>query len=386
MVAYSFYDSDNRVMRYAETLARRGDQVDVIALKKDDTPRQDILHGVKVYRIQEREKNEKSQLTYALRLMRFFFRSSMFIALQHFKSRYDLIHVHNIPDFLVFAALLPKLSGAKIILDIHDVVPELYAAKFGHTYGNLIFRTMLALEKGSCAFSDHVIIANHIWQKTVTDRSVSPEKCSVVLNYPDETIFHPRPRPTQDGKFIMMYPGSLNPRQGVDIAVRAFALVKDRLPAAEFHIYGDGAGRKGLEELVSELGVQDRVLFKGSLPIYEMAERMAQADLGIEPKRNDLFAGDAMSTKILEFMSVGVPVIASDTRVHMHYFNDKVLRFFRNDNPEDLADCITRVFSDDGYRRALIAAGRAFAEDFVWGKKKEEYLHLVDVLVGKGAA
>jgi glycosyltransferase involved in cell wall biosynthesis/peptidoglycan/xylan/chitin deacetylase (PgdA/CDA1 family) len=380
MLVYSFYESDNRVLRYAETLAKRGDAVDVIALRKDGQPVQDSIRGVNVFRVQERIKNERSQLTYVNRLMKFFFKSAVLLNKQHKRKPYDLVHVHNMPDFLVFAALLPKLQGAKIILDIHDVVPELYATMFGRNERSLLFKVLVGVEKVSGAFANQVIVANHIWQETVTSRSVKEDKCSVVLNYPDENVFFPRVLQRGDDKFLMIYPGSLSLRQGVDIAIRAVSLLRDELPSAEFHIYGDGAGREYLESLVSELGLEDRVLFKGSLPIYEVAEKMAQADLGIEPKRNDMFAGDAMSTKILEFMTSGVPVIASDTRVHKHYFNESVLKFFRSDDPEDLANKIRMLARDGALRHRLAVEAARLAADFVWEKNKQAYLGLVDSL------
>ena len=131
MVAYSPYEADNRIRRYAETLAKRGDQVDVIAISGTDFEQQEKeINGVTVYRVQHREQNERSKWTYAWRLLRFLAKSSAVMTRLHKQNRYDVIHIHNMPDFLVFAAWYPKLTGAKLILDIHDVVPELFANKF----------------------------------------------------------------------------------------------------------------------------------------------------------------------------------------------------------------------------------------------------------------
>jgi glycosyltransferase involved in cell wall biosynthesis len=382
MLVYSFYESDNRVMRYAETLAKRGDQVDVFALKsKDGQPFHDVLRGVNVYRIQKRIKNEKGQLSFLFRLIKFLIVASVFLTYHHIKKPYKIIHVHNVPDFLIFAALVPKLFGAKAILDIHDIVPELYATMFNKTKGSFLFKLMVAIEKASCAFSDHVIIANDIWHKVIIMRSVNKDKCSVVLNYPDENIFFRRTRERQDNRFIMIYPGSLNRRQGVDIAIKALSIIKDKVPLAELHIYGDGADKDYLEHLAVDLGLQDRVLLKGSLPIYEVADKMANADLGIEPKRNDLFAGDAMSTKILEFMSLGVPVIVSDTRVHKYYFDDSVVLFFKSDDENDLARCMLLLINDTILRQKMLLNISGFVQDYVWDKRKEEYLGLIDKMI-----
>ena len=196
MVAYSQYESDNRVRRYAETLAKRGDQVDVIALSRElsSQPVEEV-DGVTVYRVQHREHNERSKWTYAWRLMRFLVTSSRTLKKLHVRNRYDVIHIHNMPDFLVFAAWYPKMTGAKLILDIHDVVPELFANKFHATFKTAYVEFLKVLEKLSASFVDHVIVSNHLWIKTVVARSAPAEKCSVLINHVDPEMFSGMSRP-----------------------------------------------------------------------------------------------------------------------------------------------------------------------------------------------
>ena len=329
MLVYSFYESDNRVMRYAEALVKRGDSVDVIALGKEGTPRYEEIRGVKVYRIQKRMIDEKGKISYLLKLIAFLFNSLIFLTNRHLKNPYDLIHVHSVPDFEVFATIFPKLQGAKIILDIHDIVPEFYASKFHENEKSILFKALVMMERLSSKYADHVIISNHLWEKTILSRSVERDKCTVIMNYPDESIFYRRPRERNDDKFIMIYPGTLGWHQGLDIAIQAFASIKDQAPEAEFHIYGRGPEKKNLERLIAELGLENRVFIKETVPIEQIASVMANADLGIIPKRNDPFGGEAFSTKILEFMSLGVPVIVSETKIDKFYFNDSVLKFFK---------------------------------------------------------
>ena len=164
---------------------------------------------------------------------------------------YDVVHVHSVPDFEVFAALIPKLQGAGIILDIHDIVPEFYASKFSNGKDSFFFKALIKIEQFSIKFSDHVIISNHLWHKTLTIRSVDESKCTTIMNYPDEAIFYKRPRTRDDEKFIMIYPGSLGWHQGLDIAIKAFAKIKDHAPEAEFHIYGSGTETNNLEKLIT---------------------------------------------------------------------------------------------------------------------------------------
>src|SRR5208283_2524237 len=252
MIAYTFYEGDNRVMRYAEALAKRGDEVDVIALRKEGQPKEAMMNGVRVFQIQKRIKNEKGKFTYFYRLLMFFVRSFFLVSVKHLRSPYRLLHVHSVPDFLVFAAWIPRALGAKVILDIHDLLPELYASKFGDGAESQTFRFLAFIERMSAAFADHVIVANHIWQQRLISRSVSAEKCSVFLNYPDLSIFQSRGRTRSDGKFIVLYHGTLAWHQGLDIAIKAFAIIQDKVPNIEFHIYGEGTARESLIQLAGE--------------------------------------------------------------------------------------------------------------------------------------
>lgn len=380
MLAYAFYESDNRIMRYADTLAKRGDIVDVIALKHPNLPTFEIIKNVNVYRIQKRIINEKNKFTYLYRLMTFFIRSSFFLIKKHRQNPYDVIHVHSVPDFEVFAAVFPKLQGAKIILDIHDIVPEFYASKFSTGKNSFFFKLLVKIEQLSIKFSDHVIISNHLWYKTLVNRSVDENKCTTIMNYPDENIFYQRPRIRHDDKFIIIYPGTLGWHQGLEIAVKAIDKLKDHMPSAQLHIYGRGSERDNLADLITKLNLQDRVFLKESLPITEIADVMVNADLAIVPKKNDPFGGEAFSTKTLEFMSLGIPIILSRTKIDDFYFNDNVVKFFEPDNCDDLVSAIFELYENKILRDQLKNNALKFVEDFKWSKKKNEYFNLVDNL------
>lgn len=386
MLAYTFYETDGRVMRYAEALTNAGAEVEAIVLRRQGQEALAVLNRVKVFRIQERTKNESGKFSYLFRIAAFFFRSLVFITRRHFAVRYQLIHVHSVPDFEVFAAIIPKLLGAKIILDIHDIVPEFYAAKFKVGEQTLVFEALKIIEKLSALFADHVIIANALWQKKITARSVRESKCSAYINYPDLAIFYPGLKgKRQDQKFILIYPGTLNWHQGLDIAINAVAFLQDKIPGIELHIYGEGSAVPELNQQIIDLNLSDKVILRPPMPLRDIAKVMANADVGVVPKRNDGFGGDAFSTKIMEFMAVGVPVIVSDTRVDKHYFNDSLVRFFKAEDTEALAGAIWDAYSNPDKNTLLTQASLAFVRQNSWNVKGKDYLSLVNKLVGVGA-
>jgi glycosyltransferase involved in cell wall biosynthesis len=381
MLVYAFYEHDNRVMRYARTLVERGDEVDVVALGAD--AEQEIfekIDGVNVHRIQRRQRNEKNKFSYLLRLIRFCSKSSFVLGRRHLKSAYDLVHVHNVPDFLVFSAWLPRLGGAKIILDIHDILPEFFANKFRKSKGSIYVRMLKWVEFISARFADHVIISNHLWFDKITARSLPQGKCSVFINYVDSDIFGCK-RTRNNGKFIMLYHGGLQRHQGLDIAIRAFARIAPQAPKAEFHIYGGGNMKPELQTLVKELGLSDRVIFFESVTLRQIAGIVANADLGIVAKRADSFGNEAYSTKIMEFMASRVPVIVSKTKIDSFYFNDSIVRFFESGNENDLAAAMLDLMRNPELRRTMVHNSSEYVARNNWNLKKHEYLNLVDTLL-----
>lgn len=382
MIAYSFYETDNRVMRYAETLARRGDHVDVLALQRDGLPREEVVNGVHVSRLQRREVNEKGKFSYLSRITQFLFRAMYHVSARHLHQKYDLIHVHSVPDFLVFAAWLPRISGTPVVLDIHDILPEFYNSKFGTRPDSLAFRFLQRVEKVSGRFSRHVIVANHIWQERLLSRSIEPGKCTVVLNSPDRTIFRKGDGvPASGGRFSLLYPGSINWHQGLDVAIGAFGKISNQVPHVDFHIYGEGPLKQDLVSLVQRLNLEGRVFFHKPIALREMAKVIRTADLGVIPKRKDNFGNEAFSTKILEFMAVGVPVIVSDTMVDKYYFDNSIVRFFQAGDEEDLARCLLDLIRNPDSRRVQAEKASRFIDKNDWTSKQHEYLELVDGMV-----
>ena len=302
------------------------------------------------------------------------------LAKNHLKKPYDLIHVHSVPDFLVFVAWLPKLTGVKVILDIHDILPEFYGSKFGKGPDSFLYKLLLVVEKLSIAFCHHVIIANDIWRERLLRRSVSAAKCTAILNYPNPNIFYKRPKINQSTKFIVLYPGSINWHQGVDLAVKAFARIKSIVPQTELHIYGEGYLKNELINLVDALDLSDTVIIEPEVPLQEIAEIMSQADLGIVPKRSDYFGNEAFSTKTLQFMALGVPLLVSGTKIDRYYFNESIVHFFKSGDVESLANCLLEIIRNDELRVKIAENAADYIKKNTWDAKRSIYLDLVDGL------
>jgi glycosyltransferase involved in cell wall biosynthesis len=384
MLAYSFYETDSRIKQYANALVERGDAVDVIALRRPGQPAHSVLNGVNVFRIQTRTINERGPFTYLFRIIRFFLLSAGFIAWRYASQRYQLVHVHSVPDFLVFAAIIPKIFGTPVILDIHDLLPEFYASKFHVSLESFSFRCLVLVERLSIAFANHVIVANHLWCERVAGRCGHPEKCSPIRNYPPLGLFNPQIRRRNGEKFLITYPGSLNWHQGVDVAIAAFAKIKDEMPDAEFHIYGEGPAKESLIHLADSLGLNNRVMFHGLLPTEQIVQVMADTDLAIEPKRaGSQFGNEALSMKIFEFMAVGVPLVVSRTRIHQYYYTDALVKYYDDDDEAALAANVILLRNNPDLRQRQVANALKYVAAHSWDVEGHQYLGIVDSLVAK---
>lgn len=378
MLVYSFYEQDNRVRRYAETLLKEGAEVDVISLRRPGQSSRGNVNGTRVFRIQRRSKTEKGKISYLFKLVFFFFNSLFFLTRRHLKTPYDVIHVHSVPDFEVFATFFCKMMGAKIILDIHDIVPEFYVSKFKASKNSVLYKLLLFIEKISCRFADHVIIANDIWFEKLTKRSIDPSRCTAILNFPDSRYFSMTSNPKKNGdRFIILYPGSLNWHQGLDITIDAFSRIAGEVPHVDFHIYGEGPVKGKLETMARQKGLEKRVKFFEPVSIEKIAGIMKSADLGIIPKRNDFFGGEAFSTKTLEFMLLKVPILVSKTKIDSYYYNDDLVTFFEPENPEDLANELQNIIADQDLRDRKAKGAYEYAMENKWDRKRYVYLDLI---------
>ena len=377
LLAYKFYECSPSLMQFASSFVDQGDEVDVICLGRDNQPEFATYDGVNVYRLQHRVTDEKSPVTYLLRILKFLLRAAIFLSKKHLAQRYDLIHVQNVPDFLVFAAVVPRMLGVPVILDVHDAVPEFYASKFVGERASLVFKILVMVERLSAAFASEVIVPTHLWKERLISRSVDRSHCTVIRYLPNPRLFYPRPKQQRDG-FLIVYPGTLNFHQGVDVAIKAFALVLKEIPEAEFHIFGEGPSKPYLAELVRQLGVTDKVKLGEMFPKEQMAEVMAQSDIAVEPKlMGSRFANETCSVKLLEFMALGIPVVASRTRVHEFYYNETMVKFYDADDEAMLANAIVSLFRDEGLRRSLAGNGLKYIETNNWLTERERYRELI---------
>jgi glycosyltransferase involved in cell wall biosynthesis len=316
-----------------------------------------------------------------LSYLRFFVLAMVRVSRLHLRRPYDSVQVHNLPDFLVFCAIVPKLRRVPVVLDLHDLMPEFFAGRFGTTETPVLARLVAWQERAACRFADHVITVSEHWRRTLIRRGVPPQKCSVVMNVADERIFTPLGYRERNGTFNLVYHGTVTRRYGLDIAMRAVDLVRDDVPGIRLTVLGKGDDMPELLELRRELHLEREVDLRDEyLAAEELPEILGDADLGVVPYRDDVFTDALLPTKLMEYAVVGLPCVASRTTAIHEYFRDTMVEFFAPGDAHELAQRIRDLYRSDERRAALARGSANFTARYSWDRIGAEYVSLISRL------
>jgi glycosyltransferase involved in cell wall biosynthesis len=368
------------VQREAEALVRAGYAVDVICLRDAGEPARSRAHGVDIHRMNARV--DKRDLTHQLlSYLRFFVLAMVRLSWLHLRRPYHSVQVHNLPDFLVFSAIVPKLRRVPVVLDLHDLMPEFFAGRFGTADAPMLARLVAWQERAACRFADHVITVSEHWRRTLVARGVPPHKCSVVMNVADERIFTPLGTHRRNGTFNLVYHGTVTRRYGLDIAMRAVDLVRDDIPGIKLTILGKGDDMPRLAQLRRELHLEREVDLRDEyLAAEQLSEVLSDADLGVVPYLDDVFTDALLPTKLMEYAVVGLPCVASRTTAIHEYFHDAMVEFFAPGDADEMAQRIRDLYRSEGRRAALARRSANFTARYSWDRIGAEYVGLVGAL------
>jgi len=155
-----------------------------------------------------------------------------------------------------------------VILDIHDPMPEFYMIKFKKPgTNNAVARLMQVEEKLSAALAHAVITVNSDVRDILIKRGMPVDKITVVRNLPDPKVFdrskYRQERESRGKHFTLIYPGTITPQYGLDVAIRALPLLKADIPQLRLIIIGPASEySRQLERLAEQLDVSSLVEFR----------------------------------------------------------------------------------------------------------------------------
>ena len=365
-VVYGYFPFDPRVRREVDTLVRLGHEIDVIAMREPGEAIHETTGKVRVHRVPF-EVVRGGKLRYLFQYAVFFMAASALLVRLHRQRRFHIVHVHSLPDFQVFGALPQKLGGARIVLDLHEAMPEILAARMGASSSGGWVRLAKAMERASCAVADRVVTVNESIRALLVSRGVKEAKISVVMNSPDPTLL--RVKGGDDlrraiglsSEKAIVYVGGINAERHLELLIRAVARLRYTLPLdLVIFGYGDPAYRRVLEDVARKEGLASGFHLGPRLPPEDVFSYVSLSDIGpITYERNPL-TELAVPNKVFEYAAANKPLIIANLKALRGLFEGAAL-FYEPGDADYLARQIRRVLEENGLSETLVRnASRVF--------------------------
>ncbi len=380
MIGYTNYLSDARVRREAETLAATGDfDVTFLALQEKDPAKSYEIENVKVVELNVKKYRGQNKFKHFASYMKFLYLAFCKCNKLLFSRRLDVIHVHNMPNFLVWAGFLPRVFGKKMILDIHDSTPETYFARYGEDANQFLFKILCWEELLCCSFANKVISVNHVQRDELVKRGIPSKKIVISMNVPDPKWFRTDKiiKHNENTRKKIIYHGTVAKRLGIDLAIRAFAKISNVNPSLEFHIIGDGEGLDECTELSKLFDLDRYVHFSNTLiPLELLFNMLENMEMGLVANRKNPATELMLPVKLLEYVALGIPAVVPRLRTIEYYFTDEMVSYFEPEDVESLAQAILDLSKNDIKSKAQAEKARAFLDQYGWGKNKMDLINL----------
>jgi glycosyltransferase involved in cell wall biosynthesis len=381
MLAYTQYTYDNRIRREAETLAAQGNyKVSLLVPKESDAPQTYEVNRVRVRELNVQQYQGKSKQKYIASYLEFLLRAFFVCNKLLLLRQVDIFHVHNMPNFLVLSAILARIFGKKLILDIHDSVPETYTAKFNENPNKMLFWLLCREEAICCRLAHKIICVNHPQRDALVSRGIASAKITVLLNVPDFQWYKMNSPVKLDKRevkqFKVVYHGTLAKRLGVDLAIQAVGKLIHSIPEIEFHIYGGGDDKQALTQLTEELRLQAYIHFYGFLPLDKLCPILTEMDLGVIGNRKNIATDLMLPVKMLEYVALNIPVVVPRLQTVQYYFSDEMVSYFEPQDTDDLAATILVLYQNREKRERQARSARKFLDQFGWEIHQKDFLDL----------
>ena len=376
MIAYTKYTYDGRVRLEAESLVRWGYKVSFVVPKEGPKARTYELNGVEVKEVNVVEYGGKSKIRYCVCYIMFLLRAFIACTELSISKRVDTVHVHNMPNLLVLSAIVPRLLGRRLVLDVHDTVIETYEAKFGHS--SWLVLSLLRCEEWICCRIAHTVICvNHVQREVLIERHIPRAKIITVITMPRFMVTSTAEggRSTAPG-FRMVNHGTMSRRLGNDLIIRAAARLADEIPGFELHMIGAGDDLPEMISLSKSLGISERVQFHAPVPWNDLAQKLEMMDVGIVANRVSAATELMLPSKLIDYVVLGIPAIVPRLKAIQHYFSEDMVSYFEPGSVDSIVEATVKLYKDTAHRKSQALAARQFLTRHGWDTTQNELRQL----------
>jgi glycosyltransferase involved in cell wall biosynthesis len=375
------YPQDLLVRREAEALRDEGFQVDVICLRLPAAQPEEVVEGIRIHRLAVTQ-NKGSAVLYVYKYVLFFLLSVQKLTALHLRQQFSVIQVNTMPDFLVFATLVPRLMGAKVTLFLYEPMPELWQTLYHRRW---MVRLLEVIQQWAIRYAHAVFAVTEQQKETFVARGADPAKITVILNVPEtrfwEQVIPPIAAPKEH--FTLICHGAIEERYGHDTMLQAIHLLKGQIPNVRLHILGMGSYRDSFVAQIKAMELEPWVQCLDWVPLQQMVEELCNADVGIVAQKSSPYSNLVHTGKMYDFLAFGKPVLVSRLRSVQAYFGEEGLCFFEPGNPQSLADAILDLYRHPDKRRSLVENSQRLYYQYQWTNQKRVYLAVYRELMSK---
>ncbi|MEO0293129.1 MAG: glycosyltransferase family 4 protein [candidate division WOR-3 bacterium] len=373
---------DTRVWKEAQALREKGFNVSVICPNKNKDKNYKKLGEVEIHQYYNPFIKGTSILSILGEYLFTIFPLLFYSLKIYIKKPFSIIHIANPPDFLVILFLPFKLFGIKIVFDHHDLSPELFIEKFGEK--NFFFKLLLICEKLSYKLADVIITTNNSIKDTCIKRNkVSKNKVFVIRNGPDlneiKNLYRVKDNLRRGKKYLIGYVGNIDSQDSLEKLVASIEYIVKERKFDDFRvlIIGDGNYRTKIEDIVQQKSLQEYFIFYGSeYNRKKLFSLLSKIDIGVEPSRETEKFSKSTSTKVMEYMALGKPVIQYNSLEGI-FTAGKASLFIKNNDERNFGDAIIYLLKDKKRRKEMGEYGKRRVKKVLqWNIEKEKLLNL----------
>lgn len=373
-VRMNYFPEEAHVRKNAEALIAAGYEVDVICLRDKGEKASETVKGARVHRLPLMHKRT-SALRYMFEYATFFVMASWLLTRLHLRRRYAIVEAYNVPDAIVFVALIPRLLGAKVVLYMFEATPEMYVDRFELRRGGFIEKLLRLQERLSVRFAHRAIVEGPYEREMRGARGVDASKIEVVMNVPESHLFQPNGAATGDHYEIITH-GSLLKRYGIQTLIEAVPMIRRKIPNLRVWVVGDGEYRDELEAMTKAEGIDDIVQFIGWVKHEQVAGHIDRCAQGIVP-----MLYNQLPNKLFEYVAMGKPCVVGDVPSIRRAFADHEVLYYETGDAKQLAEGVLRIYRDPKSASEMAARAQKTFRKYTWDVMRGVYIGVHDDLL-----
>ena len=350
IIMYYDWYSDGRAKASRDVYSELGYQMLVFCTRERNYPKKRTEDGVRIWNGIAKYMGNNLFL-YLLSHLIFVLQASFWLFCQCLFRKPCLIHIHNMPDYLMGAAFIGKLFGIRTLWDVRDIAPAVWFSKkhpnslkpFGRLY-----EMMLSVQILASRISDHIICADKLQKGLFLKNGVNPQKIDVFMNLPLEQYFWWIGTPKKSNHFGLVYHGTLTHRLGLDQVIRAINIVSRNIDV-RLDIIGDGDTKYELRDLINSLKLNNIINISGKfIRTEDLPQWIKGASGAIIPNRKTYSTDNFMLPhKMLEYIKLGIPVIVPRLHIIESYLSGDEAIFYEPEDIQGMAKAIERLWCSD---------------------------------------